>query len=366
MKIPQIIRVLLVLYMFLGSACHLQYTAFFDADWIACERGDAHYYRVYQQNKKLWVARDYYMSNDQLQNENFYASRKMESKNGISTWWDENGQMSSRVSYRKNIRHGKAEDWYENGQLQSIGEYVEGEKAGLWKQYYPNGQLKSETSYSMNVFLEHFWLESGEQILKNGHGSMIEYYENGQTKYKGDVENYRRIGVWKVFYPSGQQMEEVGFDSRGAATGLHRYFYENGSLEFTGQREEGKMVGLWMYFDRTGDLIFSQNFTSKASGNLIYQFGYRLPIPLNMDAVKAKIGYPQDAIARGHQGSVRVRVLVDKDGNYVRHQMVESKNLYFTTQVVKHLPSMIFTPPILELEKSQFWVGIPFNFKLLD
>jgi protein TonB len=95
-------------------------------------------------------------------------------------------------------------------------------------------------------------------------------------------------------------------------------------------------------------------------------FAEEEPRPVNMDDIKKLIGYPQIARDAGIEGSVVVRVLVDKKGNYNRHKIINQVHPILAKAVEEHLNKLKFTPAIQGGKPIQFWVNIPFNFKLLN
>ena len=90
------------------------------------------------------------------------------------------------------------------------------------------------------------------------------------------------------------------------------------------------------------------------------------PAPVNMDDIKKLVGYPQIARDAGIQGSVVVRVLVDKKGRYNKHRVVNQVHPILAEAVEKHINKLKFTPAIQGGRPIKFWVNIPFNFKLLN
>ncbi|MEO0895479.1 MAG: energy transducer TonB [Bacteroidota bacterium] len=95
-------------------------------------------------------------------------------------------------------------------------------------------------------------------------------------------------------------------------------------------------------------------------------FAEQQPQPVNMDDIKKLIGYPQIARDAGIEGNVVVRVLVDKKGNYKDHRVINQVHPILSKAVQKELPKLRFTPAIQGGKPIQFWVNIPFNFKLID
>lgn len=89
------------------------------------------------------------------------------------------------------------------------------------------------------------------------------------------------------------------------------------------------------------------------------------PQPLNLQEIKQAIGYPRIARDAGIEGNVVVRVLVDKDGKYLRHQVLNGVHPLLHQVVEQHLNKLKFTPALKNGAPMRFWVNIPFSFRLL-
>ena len=94
-------------------------------------------------------------------------------------------------------------------------------------------------------------------------------------------------------------------------------------------------------------------------------FAEEEPTPVNMGDIQKLIGYPQIARDAGIEGTVVVRVLVDKAGNYSRHRVINQVHPILTKAVEEHIDKLRFSPAIQGGKPIPFWVNIPFNFKLL-
>ncbi|MEM9722058.1 MAG: M56 family metallopeptidase, partial [Bacteroidota bacterium] len=90
------------------------------------------------------------------------------------------------------------------------------------------------------------------------------------------------------------------------------------------------------------------------------------PQLLNIREVKKAIGYPQVARKAGIEGNVIARVLVNKEGKYVRHVMLNGVHPVLERSVGAQLPELMFSPAIQNGEPVMFWVNIPFAFKLIQ
>lgn len=89
------------------------------------------------------------------------------------------------------------------------------------------------------------------------------------------------------------------------------------------------------------------------------------PTPVNMDDLKKMIGYPAMAKEAEIEGKVVLRVQVDKNGNYVKHIIMRDPHPLLTSEVIKNIRQLKFTPGIQAGKPIKVWVTIPFDFKLL-
>lgn len=90
------------------------------------------------------------------------------------------------------------------------------------------------------------------------------------------------------------------------------------------------------------------------------------PTPINMVEVKAAIGYPEEAKKNKIQGKVLLRILIGKDGKYIRHIVTKNPNPILTEAVENQIHNLQFTPGIQRGEAIKVWITIPFDFKLLQ
>ncbi|MEZ4774913.1 MAG: tetratricopeptide repeat protein [Bacteroidia bacterium] len=90
------------------------------------------------------------------------------------------------------------------------------------------------------------------------------------------------------------------------------------------------------------------------------------PVPLNLNEIRKAIGYPQEAIDQNLEGTVIVRVLVDKEGNYRKHAFVKEVSPLLSSAIEPVISQLKFTPAKVGGEPVMYWMNIPFPFKLVD
>ncbi|MEM7657799.1 MAG: energy transducer TonB [Bacteroidota bacterium] len=85
--------------------------------------------------------------------------------------------------------------------------------------------------------------------------------------------------------------------------------------------------------------------------------------PLNIKEVKHSIGYPPKAKDAGIEGKVVLRILVNEEGEYVKHTIMESFHPLLRIPCELHAPLITFEPAIQNGEAVTAWVVVPFSFR---
>lgn len=86
------------------------------------------------------------------------------------------------------------------------------------------------------------------------------------------------------------------------------------------------------------------------------------PKVLNLAEIQQLIGYPKQAHEQGIEGTVIVRILVDKDGQYAKHEVLKEGHSLLLGAVEGHLAKLKFEPAQKEGKPVKFWVTLPFKF----
>jgi TonB family protein len=87
-------------------------------------------------------------------------------------------------------------------------------------------------------------------------------------------------------------------------------------------------------------------------------------LPTNMNDFKTKIKYPKEALQKGIEGKVLIRVLVDTTGIPIDTTLIRSADQLFTEEVMKHIYSLRFEPATLYGKPIFFWSTVPLDFSL--
>jgi protein TonB len=72
------------------------------------------------------------------------------------------------------------------------------------------------------------------------------------------------------------------------------------------------------------------------------------------------------AVRAGLEGTVWVKILVDKDGRPKKAVVVKSTAEMFDDAAVQAAMQFVFTPAVMNNGPVKVWVSIPFRFTLKD
>ncbi len=90
------------------------------------------------------------------------------------------------------------------------------------------------------------------------------------------------------------------------------------------------------------------------------------PSPINLSDVRASIGYPEDAVEENVEGTVLCRVLVDENGSYLRHLVLNSPASILQRAVDEKISQLKFSPATKDGKTIAYWINVPFRFKLIS
>lgn len=90
------------------------------------------------------------------------------------------------------------------------------------------------------------------------------------------------------------------------------------------------------------------------------------PQPINYQQVEEWIGYPETAYNAGIQGDVSLRVLVDQEGQYVKHEVENSFHPLLRIPCEVFTQLLEFKPASKNGEAVTCWVKVSYHFEIPD
>lgn len=193
-----------------------------------------------------------------------YSSEKINRYNNqnkrTGIWRDlyDNGLLKEEGNYSNGLRNGVFKFFDKKGNLEKMEKYIDGvlvddngESAiiDIRKEYYDDGSLKQSGSYRDGK--KHGTFREYDSSGKETNGYL---YENDNKVGEGLLDSLgRRIGKWKLFFPTGEVRAE-GEYIQGLKEGPWKYYYVNGKIEQTGVYKANLSTGQWKWYFADGSI----------------------------------------------------------------------------------------------------------------
>ncbi|MDD4603700.1 MAG: hypothetical protein PHF97_07825 [Bacteroidales bacterium] len=91
----------------------------------------------------------------------------------------------------------KETTYYSNKQAQMEGSYKDNQRNGVWSYWYENGKLWSQGTF----------------VNGKSDGKRTAYFENGKVRYEGNYKEDMRVGKWRFFDENGRLLQEVDYSA---------------------------------------------------------------------------------------------------------------------------------------------------------
>ena len=221
-------------------------TIYYNAEWRPVIKKDsASFYREItfkEKNRPQGRNTDYYING--VKQNVFYASYVGLDKQGIdsvfsygpSTYYHENGNKSSFLTYINNKKEGEKTTFYKSGETETKVDYINNLKQGEEIGYYKSGEIAYKRNYVDNLI-------QGEQIV---------YYESGEIEYKLNHTDDLAQGEQIFYYASGAiELKRTWVDNlkQGEQIG----YYKSGEIEYKLNYIDDLKQGEQIYY-KTGQI----------------------------------------------------------------------------------------------------------------
>ncbi len=151
--------------------------------------------------------------------------------------FNDSSSMVGELTERNGELHGSLKNWFSNGQLKYVEDYQNGIIHGESKHYYSNGQLEIIENY----------------ISGNLNGETRSYYESGELMGKAYFDDGVPIDSIVYYFKNGQ-LKKKGFFINGKENGEFIEFYENGNIELKYHFSNGELAGEQTEYYKDGRL----------------------------------------------------------------------------------------------------------------
>ncbi len=161
-------------------------------------------------------------------------------------------QIGLKLHYRDGKRNGETISYWPNGNIQQRGFYQDGCLVGLNEKWYENGVKESESKceienirlFSSKCSIINYWTPDDKQLIINGTGVYLSYYDNGILQVQGTYLNGERNGKWLWYYRDGSLQSEFHYVD-GKKEGEHTFYFINGQIRTRGLYINDKQVNKW-------------------------------------------------------------------------------------------------------------------------
>lgn len=358
-----------------------------DTVWKQTDYYGATYYHlvVYEKGIPVGIGRDYFIKNDQLQNEYTYVNGV---KNGPSKWFYETGELSCEANYLNDKREGKVSWYYMNGKVKQEATLVNGLFHGKCTWYYDNGAMETQVNYSDDLkdgkqewFFKSGSLSSEVNYVKDKKEGIQKWYEEKTSKLisEGVYVNGELNGIYKTYYTGGGLQSEVNCIS-GKSEGLYKMYYESGKIKQEINYKNDKWDGAFLTYWENGQIKRSDKYENGTfiKGNTFDEQGkevdyYKYEIMAEYFGGVAELGkyiqnevkYPVKARNNGIYGRVIVKFVVNTDGSISEVEVVKSVSKELDEEAIRVVSKMPnWKPGMRDGEKVRVFYNLPIKFKL--
>ena len=272
---------LLAFVLLASTASFGQKKQFLDQFGKKCKEKVATYYRIVVPEGNSFLVKDYYNHNNKLQMEGHYRSKKCEwdTREGIFTYYFENGEKSAEGEFLTGKYHGKWTYWFASGQVKSEGTYDKSNKEGKWVYYHRNGNVKVELLY------------------KDGSvdGAYNSTFDNGDKEEETNFQKGKLHGDFVVYYRnSGNKIKFKGSYMKDSLDGPYEGYWRNGTLSYKGEYSDNKREGTWEYFHSNGNKSAEVEFKKGKFIKAVYfdEDGKKLSKKVTFDDLYKSPDYP--------------------------------------------------------------------------
>lgn len=261
----------------------------------------------------------------------------------VYVYFTKSNTLKAKETYdTAGYRNGISFEYYEDGSLKEKGPYVKDKRLGYFTSWYPDGKKHKTTEYleeerKVNDWYEidyriiDYWDSTGVPLITKGEGTCRCYFVEERKTFVR--EEGKVVDGYRDMYWTG---------------------YVSDTLLFKELYEGGKFVkGV-------------RSFPEKYSYNkIVEQASFTEGIDAMSNFLMGNLRYPAVSRRKGHQGSVFVQFVVEKDGSLSDLKIVKGVSPEIDREAIRVVNSM---PPWTggrvrgRLVKSRF--VLPLKFKL--
>jgi antitoxin component YwqK of YwqJK toxin-antitoxin module len=195
-------------------------------------------------------------------------------RDGLAVWFYPGEKIFRRMQFADNVPDGPLVQFDQRGKITRKEVYQDGKRIENRVTYYRPGNQKQEAKIVLRGRVElngedQWWDAKPAELVVTGEdseqGPIRSWYQNGQAKMVGNLEDGSRVGRFVWWHENGIKQSMGNYDAQGRKTGQWIWWHENGMKSIMGQYKEDEADGLWRQWDQDGQQTREKTFDAAAA-----------------------------------------------------------------------------------------------------
>ena len=225
-------------------------------------------------------------------------------RDGLAVWFYPNEKIYRRMQFSNNVPDGQLVQFDERGKATRKEIYQDGKRIVNNVTYYrPTNQKRVETIVHRGRLelqgSDDWWEAKPAQMVVTGedmqHGPIRSWYQNGQVKMVGNLEDGVRVGRFVWWHQNGSKQSMGSYDKAGSKIGQWVWWHDNGVKSIVGQYENDRPAGKWQWWDRDGKQTNDETFDPNAVDEESSDLESVSETDVETDSLFSGMGDPDDA-----------------------------------------------------------------------
>lgn len=235
-------------------------------------------------------------------------------RDGLAVWFYPGEKIFRRMQFSANVPDGQLAQFDQRGKITRKEVYQDGKRIENRVTYYRPSNQKQEAKIILRGRVElngedQWWDAKPAELVVTGEdseqGPIRSWYQNGQAKMIGNLEEGLRVGRFVWWHENGVKQSMGSYDARGNKVGQWVWWHKNGMKSIMGQYKDDQADGLWRQWDEDGTQTREKDFDAaaeaEASIDLFGQEDEGVGESINIDW--AEDGSMKSMLSEGDEGS---------------------------------------------------------------
>ena len=194
-------------------------------------------------------------------------------RDGLAVWFYPGEKIFRRMQFADNVPDGPLVQFDQRGKITRKEVYQDGNRIENRVTYYRPGNQKQEAKIVLLGRVElngedQWWDAKPAELVVTGEdreqGPIRSWYQNGQAKMIGNLEDGLRVGRFVWWHENGVKQSMGNYDAQGHKSGKWIWWHENGMKSIVGQYKDDDADGVWRQWDPGGTQTREKTFDAVA------------------------------------------------------------------------------------------------------